>query len=237
MRKQFLIIGLDFFGKRALELLFKYDLDIILIDKDEEVINQYKQRVFQAYIADVTRVENLEKIIPATIDVAVVDVGKNVEASTLIANTLSNMKIPDIVVKADSDQHARILKLVGATQIVLPNMEAANRIIPRLVNSNLRDYFSMSKDLIIAEVEVPGFFQGRTLMDINLRKNYHVNMIAYKNAEEKEYHYFSADYQFREGDSILIAGNEENINSFIHRTADSPEVSAGGFFQKLFKKQ
>lgn len=231
MKKQFVIIGLAIFGQRAIEALINYDVDILIIDKDEEVINTYKNRVTGAYVVDINKTESVEKIIPSTIDTAIIDLGKNIQASFLITNTLKKLNIPEIVVKAESDQHGEILNLVGATTVVFPHKEAVKRIIPMLISPSLYDYFPMSANLIIAEVEVPAEFFGKSLIEADLRRLYQINVIAFKNKSTHEYHYSSGDYIFNVDEPILIVGNENNISKFIK----SPITPRKGGFFSAFK--
>jgi trk system potassium uptake protein TrkA len=154
MMKQFVIIGLDIFGKRALEELIPLEVDILIIDKDKEVIQNYKDKVASAYVADVTQIEIIEKIIPRTIDTAIIDLGDKIEASILVTHYLKQLGVREIVVKAESDQHGNILKIIGATMVIFPNKEAAKKIIPLLVSPLLLNYFPISEELIIAEVKV-----------------------------------------------------------------------------------
>ena len=133
--KQFAIIGLSKFGQRMLEELADTGCEIILIDKDRQRVDQYKDRVAAVYVADALNEDVLEKLVPRGIDAAIVDPGDLTEVSILVTHYLKKMGIREIIAKADSDEQEEILKLVGATRVVRPNTEAARRIAPFLVSS------------------------------------------------------------------------------------------------------
>ncbi|MBN2534539.1 MAG: TrkA family potassium uptake protein [Spirochaetales bacterium] len=231
--KQFAVIGLSTFGRRALEELVYMDLEILLIDRDQEVIQNYKNQVSNVFVLDVIKLESLKKIIPRTLDVAIIDLGDNIEATFLITNYLRELGIKQIVVKADSDQHGNILKILGATMVVFPDKEAVKRIIPLLTSNLLLNYFPISEELIIAEVKVPGKFMAKTLIEADLRKNYQLNVIAVKSHENDNYHNFSPDYRFGGEDIILVSGNEKSISGFINYPLVQKNKGVINFIRKL----
>jgi len=128
--KQFAIIGLSKFGQRMLEELVGTGCEIILIDKDRQRVDQYKDQAAAVYVADALNEDVLEKLVPKGIDAAIVDPGDLTEVSILVTHYLKKMGIREIIAKADSDEQEEILKLVGATRVVRPNTEAARRIAP-----------------------------------------------------------------------------------------------------------
>lgn len=231
MNKQFAIIGLDSFGRRALEELIPLGVDILIIDKDEEVIEQYKQDVSSAFVVDVTKIDTITKIIPKTLDAVLIDLGDNMEASILITNYLHELGIKEIIARAETDGHGNILKIVGATMVVFPNKEAVKRIVPLLISPLLLNYLPISKDLTIAEVKVPGDYRNKTLLESNIRSKYELVVIAVKSAEG-EYQIINPEYVFNEGDIALVAGNEKHISDFLQ----TPLVPKSRSFVKFFKK-
>jgi trk system potassium uptake protein len=234
--KQFVVIGLDNFGRRVLDELLEAECELLLIDKDEEVINRYKEKVMNAVIADVLNEETIRKIVPKTIDAAVIDLGDNVEASILVTNYLKKMGVQTIIVKAESKEHAEILELVGATRIVFPAKEAAKRIAPLLLSSLIFSYLPISEDFIIAEVRAPERYEGKTLLELNLRKQFGLNVIAFRKGEDEPYTLFTPEHVLRKEELFLIGGREEDLIRFAE--VPLPEAGKGikGFFRKFFSK-
>ena len=115
--KQYAIIGLGNFGKRMAEEFTKLGIEFLVIDKDRESIDRYKHIASAAYCVDALNPDAINRTVPATIDGAIVDLGKQMETSILTVNCLKKMGIRQIVVKAENDEHAEILRIVGAGKV------------------------------------------------------------------------------------------------------------------------
>ncbi len=228
--KQFAILGLSWFGKNVLVELLDLGADVMIIDKDREVIDAYRDHPVTAVVMDIVNEENLRKALPQGLDGVVIDMGDKIEASILATSYCRKLGIPRIFVKAVTEGHAEILEMVGATKIVFPNREAAKRITPLLVSSGLLNYLPVSGNLVIAELVVPERLFGLSLLEANLRKNHGINLISVRNGNE-EYGLFSPEYRFRPGDVALVSGLDESIESFAEKHA--PKVHHGFFVRDL----
>jgi len=217
--KRIAIIGLSYFGKNVLDELVDLDAEILLIDKDREVIDQYKDAPIDAVALDVLNEESLRRVLPPGTDAVVIDLGEKIEASILATSYCGKLGIRNIVVKAETEAHAEILDLVGATKIVFPNREAAKRVVPALLSSAVVNYLPVSGSLVIAEVEVPPRFFGKSLLEANLRKDYGLNLISVKNGPEEDYGLFTPEYRFRDGDIALLSGTEDSLEAFAGEAA------------------
>ncbi len=233
--KQFAIIGLGVFGRRMLEELLGTGCEILIIDKNSAVIDLYKDTVSASYIADAISEEIINKLVPNTIDAAVVDLGENLEVSILVTNYLNKLGVKRIVTKAESDQHAEILELVGATDIIHPDSEAARRVAPLLLSSVLFSYLPISKDFAIAEIRVPEKFVGKSLIEANLRQEHHMNVIALKHENAEDYTYFLPDYRLKAEDVLLVAAKDDDIETFA-ATEKPAKGGIPGVFDKLFSR-
>ncbi len=211
--KQIIILGLDYFGKSLLEELLEMNVEVLIIDKNREVIDAYKDSSAAAIVMDVLNADNLKRALPSGVDAVVIDMGDTIEASILATSYCHKLGIKTIIVKAETEAHAEILDLVGATKIVFPNREAAKRISPMLMSSVVLNYLPVSGKLVIAELEVPERFYGHTVLEMDLRKKFGLNLISVKNGEE-EYATFSPEYRFRPGDIALVSGTDEALDAF-----------------------
>lgn len=226
--KQFAMIGLGLFGRRVLDELLEHDVEVLIVDRDEEVVQEYEDRVASAYVANGIRQDTIERIVPETVDAAIIDLGKNIEASILVSNYLSKMGVRKIIAKAETDQHGEILSIAGATDVIYPNREAAIRLVLPLVSASMLNYFPIGKNLVIAELELPDEFEGKSLVEADLRKNYKVNVIAVRKRGRDEYDFVSPVYQIEAGDVFLAAGEEENIANMPGSAGEGGEGRAGG---------
>jgi trk system potassium uptake protein TrkA len=235
--KQFAIIGLSRFGRRLLEEFLATDAELIIIDKDREVIELYKDKVASAYIADVLNEEIIRKLVPSSIDAAVVDLGDRVEASILVTNYLKKLGVKEIIARAESREHGEILDLVGATKVVFPNLEAAKRIAPFLISSQIFSYLPISSELVIAEVKAPEKLFGKSLVEVDMRRKYNLNVIAYRKLGGEEYFFYAPEYRLQGDDILLVGGRERDIGAFTGEKLPAGTRKITGLFRRFFSRK
>ena len=232
--KQFVIIGISSFGLRMLEELSDLDCEILIVDKDREVIEKAKDLATNAFVADVINEEIILILIPSSVDAAIIDLGDRTEVSILVTNYLKKLGVKTIVVKAETDEHGEILEIVGATHVVFPNREAAKRMTPLLGSSLIFNYMPISNGLVIAEVRVPKEFAEMTLIEANLRRTHGLNVIAIRDGIEGEYEFFSPEYRLQPNDVLLVVGAEANIIRFSGDKATHAHPGLSRLFRNMF---
>ncbi len=236
--KQFAIIGLGSFGLRMLEELLPVTNEIIIIDKDRDIINKYRDLAKAAYITDVINEKALLTIIPPEIDAVIVDLGGKIEASIMAINYLKKMGVREIIAKAQSDEHGEVLEVVGATKVVFPDQEAAKRITPMLTSAILFNYMPISVNLALAEVRANEFCVGKTLLDANLRKTFSLNVVAMRKIDTDAFSFINdPSYVFSEDDVLLVAGSEDNIFRFSKDTTREPGNRISDVFRHIFQRK
>lgn len=231
--KQFAVIGLGSFGRRVIEEMLELNTEIIIIDKKEETINLFKDRVEAAYIADVSNEETINRLIPHDIDSVVIDLGDDLEVTILLTNYLKKMNVGNIVVKAETDMQGEVLEIIGADHVIYPDLEAARRVTPMLVSSSFFNYLPISSGLVMAEIRVPSKFVGKTLIEANLRQTEKVNIVAIKKSNKGEYSFFVPDYALEAEDVLLAVGDEKDIHKFsaLHETVNTTRLP--NFLKKI----
>jgi trk system potassium uptake protein TrkA len=205
---------MSYFGKDVLNELLELGADVMIIDKDRDVIDAYRDHPVNAVVMDIVNEDNLRRVLPKDLDGVVIDMGENIEASILATSYCRKLGIRKIFVKAVTEGHAEILDMVGATKVVFPNREAAKRVTPLLASSGLLNYLPVSGKLVIAELEVPERLFGLSLLEANLRKSHGVNLISVRTGEGEEYGLFPPEYRVRPGDIALVSGLDESIEAF-----------------------
>jgi trk system potassium uptake protein TrkA len=234
------IIGLGKFGTRVLEQLSELDADIIAIDKDRDLIEQYKDLVRESYITDAMNENTLRKIIPEDISCVIVDLGEPLEASILVTNILHKMGIKRIVAKALSNDHGEILTLVGATMVVHPDLDAAQRLVPLITSSSLFDFMQVSSEFAIAEVGVLPELEGKTILSSGFRQKYFLNIIAYRFKIEDDFQFIkNTDVKLSKEMHLLVAGTNKDIETYrrdkekkTKRSSSKKTSLLAGFFKK-----
>jgi trk system potassium uptake protein TrkA len=234
--KQYAILGLGAFGIRMLEELVEITNEIIIIDKNRDIIEKYKDEAKAAYIADAINDAALSKIIPNEIDAVIVDLGGKIEATILATNYLKHLNVKEIIVKAESDEQGEILKMIGATRVVFPDQEAAKHITPILASPLLFSFMKVSPNLSLAEVCVNRECLEKSLQDSNIRQKYGLNVVAIRTKDSDEY-FFPNDpsYILMENHVLLVAGTEANIHSFSAEDARKPAKPRHKSFKSYFR--
>lgn len=178
--KQFVVIGLGRFGSSIARALSEKNFEVLAIDKDEESVKKMEGVVSQAIVMDATDEKSLKELGVSEFDVAIVSMGETVEDSIMITLALKDMGIKQVIVKAKSDLHAKILKKVGADRIIFPEREMAEKLAESLASPKIFDFIELSKTHGIIEMVAPKKLVNKTLAELKLRTKYKVSVIAIK---------------------------------------------------------
>ncbi len=212
--KRFAIIGLGSFGSSLVATLAeKKDCEIIAIDKDEKRVNEIREMATRPIVMEVSDKESLLAIGIKESDIAVVAAGPALEPSIMIVHLLGEIGVKRIIAKALSKEHAKILKVVGATEVTYPERDIAKKIASRLSHDNLLDYLPVESGLVVHEIAPPESFIGKTLSGVRLRQDYNVTVIAIKSLiPDETIPNPGADFIIKESDILIVFGTEEDIN-------------------------
>jgi trk system potassium uptake protein TrkA len=210
--KQFVVIGLGRFGSSIAKSLSEKKFDVLAIDEDENRVKEMEGTVSQAVVMDATDEKGLKELGVADFDTAIVSMGETIEDSIMITLSLKEMGLRQVIVKAKSELHAKILKRVGADRIVFPEREMAERLADSLASPKIFDFIELSKTHGIIEIVSPKKFVGKTLSGLKLREKYKASVIAIK--RKVPYSQPDGSTDFKEeviigpgGDSELISGD------------------------------
>lgn len=236
MIRQYAVIGIGSFGLRVLQKLAEATDQIIIVDKDKAVVEACKDLAAKSYITDALNHESLARILPESIDVAIVDVGGNLEAAIMITSSLKKLGARQIIVRADSDERGEILKIVGATTIIYPAREAAEKLVPMLVSPALFRFMPISPSLVLAEVRVPERYVGLTLVEANFRQTRGINVVALRKEDGDEYIYFDPKYRMQGDDVLLCASSEQDITAFMGARMTARKNVIGDMLRGIFGK-
>jgi trk system potassium uptake protein TrkA len=223
MARQFAVIGLGRFGYSVAETLIKKGYEVLAIDSDEAKIEAVSDFATYAVQCDATDERALKAVSVQNVDVAVVSIGENIEASILIVMTLKELGVKEIMAKAVTRLHGKILTNMGVTEVIYPERDAAIRLAHRLIAPNVLEYLELAQGYSIEEIEVPGQFVGKPLREASIRTTYGINVIAIKrrvtklvrgewqNVEEMNVNPDAEDI-LQKGDVMVIVGKEEDLD-------------------------
>jgi trk system potassium uptake protein len=227
-RRSFAIIGLGRFGSAMASTLAGLGHDVIGIDSDQDKVRELADVATLAMQLDATDDKALLAAGIKDVDVAVVSIGKGLESSLLVVTLLRELGIKQIVAKAVTPLHGRILEKLGVTRVVFPEREMAVRIAHSLVIPNVLDYIELSGEYSIVEVPTPEEFVGKTLRDIGLRAKFGLTTIAIKHTGRGSDGQTSniapgPDDVVQKGDTLALLGSNERrgqLDRMLKRAAD-----------------
>jgi len=199
------------FGFFLARELAREGVEVMAIDLDEEKIEKIKYLVPKAVIADATDRTALETLGLEEIDGVVVSLGQ-IESSVLTTLHLKELKIRRIVAKALSEDHGRILAMVGATEVIFPEKDMALKVARTLTHENILDHVPLAEGYSIVDIAPPSSFKQKSLGELNLRRFYGVQIIVVKETvPEKVVLVPTADYVIKESDILVIMGRDDDL--------------------------
>ena len=178
MRKQYAVLGLGSFGMSVALTLEKMGGEVMVMDSSYEKVQEVADLVSYAVQADAADPDALQVLGTRNLDVVVVAIGENLEASIMAVMVAREMGIPYILAKAKDKLQARILKKIGADTVVLPEHDTGVRVAKNLMNVTFMDWIELSSDFSMVETKVPSGWIGKSLTELRVRENYDINVVG-----------------------------------------------------------
>ncbi len=209
--KQFIVVGLGRFGSSVATTLASKGYDVLAIDVDEELVQEISSEVTHSVQADATDEEALDTLGVEEFDIAIVAIGSNIHANILTTLILKELGVPHVVTKAQDTLHGKLLSKVGADKVVYPERDMGARVANNLVSANVLDYIELAPNYSIAEIIASDKLSEETLKDLDLRRQFGVNVLAIK-SEDKEINVSpEASDTINPNDVLVVMGREDNI--------------------------
>lgn len=210
------IVGAGRFGASLAQSLAERGVEVLVLDRSRDIIDHMAGVVAKAMEGDATEEGTLDAAGFRDCDIAVVAVGSDMESSVLATLMLKEMKIPCIIAKAAGDVHGKVLQKVGADRVVYPDRDVAARLARSLVSPSVLDYVEVAEGISVLEIAAPMEFVGKTLGELQIRKNYGVTVLVLRRSgqtEGKQETIVSpdADDTVELGDTIVIFGLDEKL--------------------------
>ena len=225
MKRQFAVIGLGRFGYSVAESLVQKGCEVLAIDREEAKIQAISDIATFAVQCDATDERALKAVSTQNVDVAVVSIGENIEASILIVQTLHEMGITSIIAKAVTNIHGKILSNLGVTEVIYPERDAAIRLAHRLVSPKVLDYLELAPGYSVEEVAVPDRLSGMSIKETKIRELHNLNIIGIKKQvnrmikgklkKEDTFNFTpSPSDMIEKGDVLVMIGKEHDLDGF-----------------------
>lgn len=210
--KRFAVIGLGNFGFHAAKALYEDGNEVVAIDEDRARVQAIDRYASEAMVLDATDKEALKSLGLENMDGVIVSTGTKISTSILICLHLQEIGVKKILAKALDQDHAKILKRVGATEIIHPERDMALRVSRGLSRPNILDFIPLAEEFELIQVGPPREFIGKNLKELNLRAKYNVHIIAIKELVPENFILVPpASFVIKDSDILIMLGKSDDV--------------------------
>ncbi len=214
MKKSIAVFGLGIFGESVAIELAQAGCEVLAVDNNKEHIQNISDQVTYAVVADVCDTETMKSLGISNMDAVVVAITKNLNASILATIFAKESGVPLVAAKSVDKLHTKILKKVGADKVIVPEHESGVRIAHQLLADSIIDLFELSNSSRMLEIQPKTEWVGQSLRTLNLRKKYHVNVIAIRQGEHMNFHP-EPDELLAENSTLLIVADQKDLHRLL----------------------
>lgn len=211
-----LLIGMGKFGRTLGEKLLAMGDEVMIVDKNEDVVNSLANKYTNALIANCMNEENLASMDIPSFDVCVVAVGDDFQSSLEITSILKDLNAKRVISRATTDIQRKLLLRMGADEVIYPDMDIAEKLAVRLNSTNVINYIDIDADYSIFEISIPEKWVSRKLIDINPRGKYGMNILTVKRGKQV-ISSIDGNFVFESGDQMVVFGDTEQILAFTNK--------------------
>ena len=208
--KSVLVIGLGRFGRHLAVRMQELGNDVMIVDKDPELVELMANQFTECSIGDCTKEPVIESLGVENFDLCFVTTGDDFQSSLVTTALLKRHGAKRVISKTTQDIQEMLLKQIGATEVVYPEREIAERVAVRYNSDNIFDFIPLTEDVAIYEIKTPRAWVGNTIVGVDVRKRHNVNIIAIKKGE-KILAAPGPGHIFCEGDHIMVMGASSDV--------------------------
>lgn len=179
-KKTYAVLGLGRYGTAVAKELVKSGMEVIAVDKNEQIVQDSSVYLPICKCADITDPEVISELGISNADVVIVAMASSLEGSILAITLCKEAGVKTVIAKCANETHRKILKRVGADTVVFPENESGTRLAKNLLTSGFTDVLTLSDDLSLVELATRDEWVGKSLKELNLRKKYTVNVVAFR---------------------------------------------------------
>ncbi|MBQ7274145.1 MAG: TrkA family potassium uptake protein [Clostridiales bacterium] len=216
--KNILVIGAGRFGTYLMQKLQAQGDEILCIDNQEERLQKVLPYVTSSLIGDATDPDFMKSVGVEAFDLCVVSIGDDFQSSLEATSLLKELGAKFVISRASRGVHEKFLLRNGADEVVYPEKFMAKWAAIRFSSSTVKDYIPVPGDYSIFEVEVPSSWVGKSMIDLKIRQNMRLNVLAVKNTKDD----FNMDYDpsepFKQGQTVVIIGSDSDLKKYLGLT-------------------
>lgn len=208
--KSFLLIGIGRFGKHIAKTLYDLDFEVMAVDQNEERINDVLPFVTSARIGNATSEEFLRSLGINNYDACIVGIGNHFQSALEITSLLKDLGAKKVISRASRDVERKFLLRNGADEVVYPQKQMAIWTAIRCSNDHILDYVALGSEFNVYEIDIPDSWLGKTVGQLNIRREYHLNILAIKEGGTMN-PAITPDTLLDQGKTLLVLGKYEHV--------------------------
>ena len=208
--KSVLIIGMGRLGRHLAKKMQQLGNDVMIVDSRPELIDNLSDEFTDSACCDCTNEAVIRSLGVDNFDICFVTIGEDFQSSLVITSHLKKHGARMIVAKTNQDIQAELLKIIGADEVVYPEVDVAEKLAVRYNADNIFDFVPLTAEYSIYELPILPNWVGKTLVELDVRRKFHVNIIAVKNGNALNPN-LSGDYKFRTDDHVIVIGKSNEV--------------------------
>lgn len=186
INKSYAVFGLGQYGLAVATELVNNGADVLAVDLDENIVNSAISEIPFCKCADITNLEVIKQLGVANIDVVIIAMANNLEASVMAVMLCKEIGVKTVIAKCANELHQKILSKVGADKVIFPERESGKRLAKNLLSSGFVDVIDSFDNVSFVELDLKPEWEDKTLIELDLRKKYDLNVIAIRRADNLE---------------------------------------------------
>ncbi len=183
IHKSYAVFGLGRYGRAVAEELVNNGVEVLAVDIDQNNVNSAIETIPVCKCADITEPEVIKRLGISNIDVVIIAMASNLEASVMALTLCKEAGVETVIVKCGNEMHQKIFYRVGADKVIFPEKESGTRLAKNLLTAGFAEMIELSDEVSMVEMTVKEEWVGKSLMELSLRKKYSVNVVAIRNGE------------------------------------------------------
>lgn len=218
--RTFLVLGLGTFGAETARALYRGGAIVLAVDHNERIVEEISPFVTDAVCADATNEQVLSSIGAFDLDVAIVAIRRHFDTTVLATHMLKQQNFEELVVQVANEKEGSAVEAIGATTVIFPERDMADRIARKLLVPDLADQIPLEANFAVIDVPCPAEFVGKSLKDLDIRRNHRVTIVAIKTpraGKADEYNFQIApppDAPLEAVEHLVVLGDVKHLARF-----------------------
>lgn len=212
INKSYAVFGLGRYGRAVVRELLDNGADVLAVDRDGRIVDELVGEIPICKCADVTEVGVIKQLGISNIDIVIISMAKNFEASVMTTMLCKEAGVKKVIVKCSNEEHCKILKKIGADEVVFPEYDSGIRLAKNILSSGFIDIADISENISVLELDIKPDWVGKTLRELELRKKYNINVMAFKENGKIDIA-VNPDTVINPDMKMIVMANQKEINS------------------------